>query len=62
MEAVQGNQDGRFKFWKKKKSSWLVETPEEKEKKGVKKKNVTDTPCASNINTVAKKHFSSENT
>ena len=61
MEAVQEDQDGRFKFYKRKKSSWLVETPEEKVKKGVKKKNMIDTPCESNINTVAEEHFSLEN-
>ena len=36
--------------------------PGEKEKKGVKKKNVIDAPCESNINTVIEEHFSSENT
>ena len=36
--------------------------PGGKEKKGVKKKNVIDTPCESNINTVIEEHFSSENT
>ena len=30
MEAVQNRQDGLFMFWKRKKSSWLVETPEGK--------------------------------
>ena len=34
----------------------------EKEGKGFKKKNVADTPCESNINTVVEKHFSPENT
>ena len=47
MEAVQEPQEGWFKFWKRKKSSWLVEMPEEKEKKGVKKKNVIDALCES---------------
>ena len=41
MEVVQEHQGGRFKFGKRKKSSWLVEMPEENEKKGV-KKNVID--------------------
>ena len=40
----------------------LVKTSEEKEKKGSKKKNVIDTPCKSNIDTVAEEHFSSKNT
>ena len=31
-----------------------------KEKKDVKKKNVIDAPCESNISTVAEEHFSSE--
>ena len=35
--------------------------PEEKEIKGVKKKNVIDKPCESNFNTVFEKYFSSEN-
>ena len=39
---------------------WLLKTSEEKEKKGVKKKNVIDTPCKSSINTVVEEHFSSE--
>ena len=41
MEVIQEHQGGRFKFGKRKKSSWLVEMPEENEKKGV-KKNVID--------------------
>ena len=35
---------------------------EEKKKKGVTKRNVIDTQCENNLNTVAGKHFSSENT
>ena len=35
---------------------------EEKEKKGVNKRNVIDTQCENNINTVAEEHFSSEST
>ena len=63
MKAVPEHQDGRFKFKNRKKSSWLVKTPEEKRKKGgVKKKNLIDISCESNINTVAEEHFSSENT
>ena len=50
MSALTKIQDGRFKFKKRKKSSWLVETSEEKEKKSV-KKNVIDTLCESYINT-----------
>ena len=38
------------------------ETSEKKEEKGVKKKNVFDTPCASNISTAVEEHFSLENT
>ena len=30
--------------------------------KGVRKKNVIDTPCESNTNTVVEEYFSSENT
>ena len=38
------------------------ETSEKKVEKGVKEKNVFDTPCESNIKTVAEEHFSQENT
>ena len=38
----------------------ISKTSEEKEEKGVKKKNVIDTPCE--INIFVKEHFSSENT
>ena len=38
------------------------ETYEKKVEKGVKKKNVFDMPCESNIKTVVEEHFSPENT
>ena len=38
------------------------ETYEKKVEKGVKKKNVFDMPCQSNIKTVVEEHFSPENT
>ena len=56
MEGYQQHQDRRFQFSKRKK---LLR---KKEEKRVKKKNVVDTPCENNINTVAEKHFSPENT
>ena len=52
----------KIRVLKKKKSSLLVETPEERGKKRVNKKNVINKLCESNINTVVEEHFSSENT
>ena len=37
------------------------ETADKKEEKGVKKKNVVDTPCESNINTVVEEHLPPRN-
>ena len=63
-------QNGRFsvtlsrtiQILKKKRLSLLVKTSEEKENKGVKKRNVIDRPCECNISTFLEEHFSSENT
>ena len=52
----------KIRVLKEKKSSLLVETPEERGKKRVNKKNVINKLCESNINTVVVEHFSSENT
>ena len=38
------------------------ESSEKKEEKGVKKKNVVDTPCETNIDTAVAEYFSLENT
>ena len=51
----------KIRVLKEKKSSLLVETPEERGKKRV-NKNVVTKLCESNINTVVEEHFSSENT
>ena len=59
MEAAQQYQNGQFKF-KRERNRVISKTSEEKEEKGVKKKNVIDTPCE--INIFVKEHFSSENT
>ena len=61
MEAVQNIKMDDSSF-KRERKSWLVKAPEQKEKKSVKKKNVIETPCVSNISTVVEEHFSSENT
>ena len=42
--------------------SWLIKASEEKEKIGVKKKNVIDTLCKCNISTFFEENFSSEST
>ena len=47
---------------KEKEIELISKKSEEKEKKGVKKKNVIDTLCECNINTFAEEHFSSEST
>ena len=52
----------KIRVLKEKKSSLLVETPEERGKKRVNKKNVINKLCESNINNVVVEHFSSENT
>ena len=61
MIAVQNIKMDDSSF-KRERKSWSVKGPEEKEEKGVKKKNVIETQCVSNISTVVEEHFSSENT
>ena len=46
--------------FKREKIERLLETPVKNENKGIKKKNVIDTPCENNIDTVAEEHFSLE--
>ena len=46
---------------KEKEIELIIKASVEQEQKGVKEKNVIDTPCESNINAVVEEHFSSEN-
>ena len=61
-KLLSNMETGNLSFKRERNRVWLVKTSGEKEKKGVKKKNMNDTPCESNIDTGAEEHFLSKNT
>ena len=62
MEAAQLTSRPTIQVLKEINLSWFVKTSEEKEKKGIKKKNVINALCECNFNAFAEEHFSSKST